>query len=70
MNGNRDDRKRFERTPFDEHFYPSEHDFISESSVRCLESNPEWTEKARKSRESYWIRRLKTLTPRSINKGD
>ena len=72
MNGQRDDwrHKRFERSLVGEHFCSSGHDFLSHASVCCLESNPEWTDNARKSRESYWIRRLNTLNPSGINKGD
>ena len=72
MNGHRDDwrHKRFERSPVGEHFCSSGHDFISHASVCCLESNPGWTDNARKSHESYWIRRLNTLNPSGINKGD
>ena len=33
-------------------------------------NNSEWKDNARKSRESYWIRRLNTLNPSGINKGD
>ena len=72
MNDHRDDlrHKRFERSPVGEHFCSSGHDFISHASVCCLDSKPEWTDNARKSRESYWIRRLNTLQPSGINKGD
>ena len=67
MNGHRDDwrHKRFERSPVGEHFCSSGH-----GSVCCLDSNPEWSDNASKSRESYWIRRLNTLQPSGINKGD
>ena len=70
MNGHRNDwrHKGFERSPVGEHFCSSGHDFFSHASVCCSESNPEWTDNARKSRESYWIRRLITLIPSSINK--
>ena len=67
-NGHRDDwrHKRYERSPVGERFCLSGH-----ASDCCLESNPEGTDNARKSRESYWIRRLlNTLNPRGINKGD
>ena len=72
MNSHRVDwrHKRFERSPVGEHFCSSGHGFISHASVCCLDSNPEWTDNARKSRESYWIRRLNTLQPSGINKGD
>ena len=50
MNGHRDDwrHKRFERSLVGEHFCSSGHDFLSHASVCCLESNPEWTDNARK----------------------
>ena len=72
MNGHRDDwrHKRFDRSPTAEHFCLQGHDFLSHTSVCCLESNSEWEDNARKSRESYWIRRLNTLNPSGINKGD
>ena len=72
MNGHRDDwrHKRFERSPTAEHFCLQGHDFLSHASVCCLESNSEWKDNARKSRESYWIRRLNTLNPSGIYKGD
>ena len=40
------------------------------ASVCCLDHNSGWTDKTRKQRESYWIRRLNTLNPSGINKGD
>ena len=63
MNGHRDDwkHKRFERSPVAEHFCSSEHDFLSHATHCCLDHNPEWTDRTRKARESYWIRRLNTL---------
>ena len=72
MNGHRDDwkHKRFERSPVAEHFRLPGHDFLSHASVCCLDHNSGWTDKTRKQRESYWIRRLNTLNPSGINKGD
>ena len=68
MNGHRDDwrHKRFERSPTAEHFCLQGHDFLSHASVCCLESNSEWKDNARKSRESYWTRRLNNLNPSGI----
>ena len=72
MNGPRDDwrHRRFERSPTAEHFHSADHDFLSNASVCCLEHNKEWSDSTRKLRESYWIRRLNTLCPFGINKGD
>ena len=72
MNGHRDDWKhcRFERSPVAEHFRSTEHDFLKHTSVCCIDHSPEWTDSTRKSRESYWIRRLNTLRPHGINKND
>ena len=72
MNGHRDDwrHRRFVRSPSAEHFYSADHDFLSHSSVCCLEHNKEWSDSTRKLRESYWIRPLNTLCPFGINKGD
>ena len=30
----------------------------------------QWSDDTRKARESYWIRRLNTMQPHGINKGD
>ena len=72
MNGHRDDwrHRRFERSPTAEHFHSADHDLLSNVSVCCLEHNKEWSDSTRKLRESYWIRRLNTLCPFGINKGD
>ena len=72
MNGHRDDwkHKRFERSPVAEHFCSPEHDFLNHATLCCLDYNPEWTNRTRKARESYWIRRLNSLRPYGINKGD
>ena len=72
MKGHRDDwrHRMFERSPTAEHFHSADHDFLSNASVCCLEHNKEWSDSTRKLRESYWIRRLNTLCPFGINKGD
>ena len=62
--------KWFERSPVAEHFCLPEHDFLNHAALCCLDHNPEWTDRIRKAPESYWIRRLNTLWPYGINKGD
>ena len=62
--------KWFERSPVAEHFCSPEHDFLNHATLWCLDHNPEWTDRTRKARESYWIRRLNTLRPYGINTGD
>ena len=70
MNGHRDDwkHKRFETSPVAEHFCSLEHDFLNHTTLCCLDHYPVWTDRTRKARESYWIRRLNTLRPYGINK--
>ena len=72
MNGRRDDwgHRRFEGSPTAERFCLQGRDFLSRASICCLEGNSEWKDSARRSRESYWMRRLNTLNPGGINKGD
>ena len=72
MNGHRDEwkHKRFERSPVAEHFCSPEHAFLNHAKFCWLDHNPEWTDRTRKAKESYWIRRLNTLRPYGINKGD
>ena len=57
-----------------EHFCSPEHDFPNHATLCCLDHNPELTDRTKKARErereSYWIRRLNTLRPYRINKGD
>ena len=60
----------FNRSPVAEHFCSTEHDFLNHASLCSLDHNPEWSDRTRKARKSYWIRRLNTLQPYGINKGD
>jgi hypothetical protein len=35
--------------------------------VTIIDHNPKWDDKNRQERESFWIRKLKTLSPNGIN---
>ena len=72
INGHRSDWKhrRFQRAPVAEHFTLPGHDFNSHVALCCLDHDINWSDSARKARETYWIRRLNTLQPHGINKGD
>ena len=72
MNGHRSDwtKRRFQRSPVTEHFHLQNHDFNSHVSLCCIDHDAQWSDDTRKARESYWIRRLNTIQPHGINKGD
>jgi len=71
MNLHRSDWKlrRFDRSPVAEHFNQEHHSF-GDIKLCVIESNKGWSEKDLMRRETYWIRRLNTLQPFGINKGD
>jgi hypothetical protein len=39
----------------------------SKLKVTIIDHNPKWDDKSRQERESFWIRKLKTLSPNGIN---
>jgi hypothetical protein len=41
---------------------------FDELKVTIIEHNPNWNNKSRLERESFWIRELNTFTPNGINK--
>jgi hypothetical protein len=43
------------------------HDNFDEMKVTIIENDPIWSDKERRKRESFWIRKLKTLSPNGIN---
>ena len=53
MNHHRYDwkHKRLERFLVAEHFCSPEHDFLNHATLCCLDHNPEWTDRTRKTRE-------------------
>ena len=63
-------KRRFQRSPVAEHFYLQNHDFNSHVSLCCIDHDAQWSDDTRKARKSYWIRRLNTIQPHGINKGD
>ena len=64
-NGHRDDwkHKRFERSPVAEHFCSPEHDFLNHAALCCLNHNPEWTDRTKKTRERQRERESALLDP-------
>ena len=70
--GHRSDwtKRRFQRSPVAEHFKLHNHDFNSHVSLCCIDHDAQWSDDSRKARESYWVRRLNTIQPHGINKGD
>jgi hypothetical protein len=40
---------------------------ISKLKVTIIDHNPKWDDKNKQERESFWIRKLKTLSPNGIN---
>ena len=60
---------KLERSPIAEHIHTTGHTF-SDISLCCIDHNPNWSDRTRKLREIYWIRRLNTTQPHGINKSD
>jgi hypothetical protein len=43
------------------------HDSFGKLKVTIMDHNPKWDDKSKQERESFWIRKLKTLSPNGIN---
>jgi hypothetical protein len=43
------------------------HDSFGKLKVTIIDHDPKWDDKSRQERESFWIRKLKTLSPNGIN---
>jgi hypothetical protein len=43
------------------------HDSFGKLKFTIIDHNPKWDDKSRQERESFWIRKLKTLSPNGIN---
>jgi hypothetical protein len=43
------------------------HDSFGKLKVTIIDHYPKWDDKSRQERESFWIRKLKTLSPNGIN---
>jgi hypothetical protein len=48
-------------------FLQGHHDSLGKLKVTIIDHNPKWDDKSRQERESFWIRKLKTLSPNGIN---
>jgi hypothetical protein len=43
------------------------HHSFDKLNVTIIDHNPKWDDKSRQERESFWIRKLKTVSPNGIN---
>jgi hypothetical protein len=41
--------------------------FFRQTEGHHIDHNPKWDDKSRQERESFWIRKLKSLSPNGIN---
>jgi predicted GIY-YIG superfamily endonuclease len=61
--------KKLYRSPVAEHFSSPGHTF-SDIILIAIANNHSWSSETRKEKESYWIRRLRTLKPSGLNQED
>jgi hypothetical protein len=68
LNGHRSDANCKPDLPFSRHLRSTgHHDSFGKLQVTIIDHNPMWDDKSRQERESFWIRKLKTLSPNGIN---
>ena len=69
LNGHRSDANCKPDLPLSRHLRSTgHHDSFGKLKVTIIDHNPTWDDKSRQERESFWIRKLKTLSPNGINK--
>ena len=68
LNGHRSDANCKSDLPLSRHLRSTgHHDSFGKLKVTIIDHNPKWDDKSRQERESFWIRKLKTLSPNGIN---
>jgi hypothetical protein len=68
LNGHRSDANCKPDLPLSRHLRSTgHHDSFGKLKVTIIDHNPKWDDKSRQERESFWIRKLKTLSPNGIN---
>jgi hypothetical protein len=66
--GHRSDANCKPDLPLSIHLRSTDHyDSFSKLKVTIIDHNPKWDDKSRQERESFWIRKFKTLSPNGIN---
>ena len=61
-------RSHVEALPLSRHLRSTDHhDSFGKQKVTIIDHDPNWDDKSRQERESFWIRKLKTLSPNGIN---
>ena len=68
LNGHRSDANCKPDLPLSRHLRSTcHHDSFGKLKVTIIDHNPKWDDKSRQERESFWIRKLKTLSLNGIN---
>ena len=68
LNGHRSDANFKPDLPLSRHLRSTgHHDSFGKLKVTIIDHNPKWDDESRQERESFWIRKLKTLSPNGIN---
>ena len=68
LNGHRSDANCKPDLPLSRHMRSmGHHDSFGKLKVTIIDHNPKWDDKSREERESFWIRKYKTLSPNGIN---
>ena len=68
LNGHRSDTNCKPDLPLSRHLRSTgHHDSFGKLKVTIIYHNPKWDDKSRQERESFWIKKLTTLSPNGIN---
>jgi hypothetical protein len=68
VNGHRSDANCKPDLPLSRHLRSTSHrDSFGKLKVTIIDHNTKWDDKSKQERKSFWIRKLKTLSPNGIN---